>query len=527
MEIHITCFVILFAVIERVRSAENDCPAKCTCHWDDGKVECSNLNISSFPTGYKNPSLVTQLMLDNNHITSIDINILKTLTNLTFLDISNNYITELQSESFANMPHLHEIILNRNKITNIKPHTFINLPNLRNVDLSKNRISNIEDKSFVNLTSLKMIIFDYNRLTEFKTSPFLNVPLLSVLFLCDNNMSSFPVGICQSVPSLQSLYLDNNKIKSIGAFALEGCAKITKLRLINNSLHTVNEKAFTCRRQSGNSNGACLEKFKTLFLNQNNLTRPPSAFGNKSYIRELDLSQNPFKNISENDFTGLVHLTKLVISYLPTVFTIGDYAFSKLESVTTITLTNNHGLSNISKTAFNGLQNLRAVFLENNSLETLPFNLLIWQNLVTFDARNNKLRCDCAVKWIRDRKVKLNSQVSSDLASLQCTDPLPLKGKLITSVNPSYFGCPIHDEVTSRVKTGLVVAAIVCVLSIMCLLFIKYRRKIFSKFRMYSYRRHRDQSLFTVDNDYSDYSDSQDSSQIRSSKNSYTEDEML
>lgn len=517
---------MFLAVIDLVKSAE-DCPAKCTCHWDDGKVECSNLNISSLPVGYKNASLVTQLMLGNNLLTTIDKNVLKTLENLMFLDISNNNITELQSETFANMPHISEIVLRGNSITNINTHAFLNLPNLRNLELSKNRISNLQENSFINLTSLKMINFENNKLTELKSSPFLNVPLLSVLFLGENNMSSFPVGICKSVPSLQSLYLDNNNIKSIGEFALDGCSKIAKLRLINNSLQTVNKNAFSCRRQSENKNDFCLEKLTTLFLNENNLTKPPSAFGAKSYVRELDLSKNPLKSASINDFTGLPYLNTLVMSYVPTSFTIGDSAFSKLESLTKLTLTNNRGLKNMSKTAFKGLQNLRYIFLENNSLETLSFDLLNWQNLVRFDARNNKLRCDCAVKWIQDKKMTLNSQVSSALTSLKCTEPKTLKGKLVVNVNPSYFGCPIDDEVSSRVKTGLVVAAIVCSLSIVCLLFIKYRRMIFMKLRMYSYRRHRDDALFTVDNDYSDYSDSQDSSRIRSKKTSYVEEEML
>ncbi|XP_007890480.1 leucine-rich repeat transmembrane protein FLRT3 [Callorhinchus milii] len=143
----------------------------------------SRNHLSSIPPGL--PKTTEELRLDDNRISSISEDALKSLTGLKRLVLDGNLLTNrgLADEVFMNLVNLTELSLVRNSL-NYPP----NLPgaNLQKLHLQENHINRIPSNAFSDLKEL-------NRLD-----------------LSNNNLSNLPQGIFDSLDNLTQVLLRNN-----------------------------------------------------------------------------------------------------------------------------------------------------------------------------------------------------------------------------------------------------------------------------------------------------------------------------
>ncbi|XP_074048547.1 toll-like receptor 8 isoform X2 [Macrotis lagotis] len=260
--------------------------------------------------------------------------------NVTEIDLSFNFIMNITSESFAELVGLTKINLNSNA----------NSQENRNVDANK-RGMKIADGAFFNLTNLKELQLEDNQLGKI---PVHLPPSLTTLSLILNNIYNITKNSTSELTQLKSLYLGwncfygNECIKKVfiedGAF--EDFANLTVLSLSFNNLSHVPTKL------------------------------PPS-------LKELYLSNNNIKNISQYDFKGLENLRVLDLSgNCPRCFNapfpckpcengasiyIHDDAFQNLTQITHLNLSST-SLSKISASWFSNMKNLTVLLLEFNYL---------------------------------------------------------------------------------------------------------------------------------------------------------------
>uniref|UniRef100_F6Q8B1 Decorin n=1 Tax=Monodelphis domestica TaxID=13616 RepID=F6Q8B1_MONDO len=108
-------------------------------------IRISDTNITSIPQDL--PPSLTELHLDGNKITKVDVNSLKGLASLTKLGLSFNSISAVENGSLAHAPRLRELHLDNNKLIKVPgglaEHKYIQVVYLHN-----NNISNVGSNDF-------------------------------------------------------------------------------------------------------------------------------------------------------------------------------------------------------------------------------------------------------------------------------------------------------------------------------------------------------------------------------------------
>uniref|UniRef100_A0A182MYU1 LRRCT domain-containing protein n=1 Tax=Anopheles dirus TaxID=7168 RepID=A0A182MYU1_9DIPT len=115
--------------------------------------------------------------------------------------------------------------------------------------------------------------------------------------------------------------------------------------------------------------------------------------------------------LSFREFPPLKQLTFLSLSYMSQLKVIGRGAFSGLEALQEIHITNNLHLSYLHARAFmrNDTDNperidwppVKRLYLHNNNISYIDAQLLVqWDTMEVIDVRVNPWACDCANRWL-------------------------------------------------------------------------------------------------------------------------------
>lgn len=126
----------------------------------------------------------------------------------------------------------------------------------------------------------------------------------------------------------------------------------------------------------------------------------------------LQLSYNPITHIKDGSFRSLGFLTSLELS---------GCAIKSLEPL-----------------AFQGLDRLEWLKIDNNSLTTVPDNMMLPKSLHGVDIHNNPWRCDCKLQELRDWLVQYN--VPSSIEP-KCHGPIRLRSRVIKYVEKNELAC--------------------------------------------------------------------------------------
>lgn len=361
-------------------------------------IKLDNLGINSIDNDSFTLAEVTEVNLDNNHLS--DIYWINNLPKLTKLSAGNNEIM-IDELLITENHNLKELTLHQNLITNV---LFLNkFPSLEVGDLSNNMISLGTE-----------VIPDANYLIGFQN--------LKAINLANNNITV--VNGISNLDNLASLNLEGNplskinglvNLKNLSAFVVDYNYNVSYINGLSNLGITDFEiKSFTSWELTITSNSLANNHFDTLNLSGKIFADSNFNFiKNLSYLLLLDLSYTNYNNIDTvkdltnlealnlagNGISNITPLTKLVNlkllilenNYISNINVLLNH--NKLEYLSL--QDNNLASIEVSSTTsyFDNMQNLTYLNLRGNSFTSLVGlnnlsalnTLLIPENLVTFN----------------------------------------------------------------------------------------------------------------------------------------------
>ncbi|XDV24986.1 hypothetical protein PO909_028997 [Leuciscus waleckii] len=349
------------------------CPSKCSCY---GRVvQCSDKDLGKIPYGI--PYNSRYILLMNNHIDSIQLNLLSEYDSMEFLVLSNNRLTDASIEgAFEGIQSLKRLYVERNLLRSIPTDLPVTLEELR---LDGNQISVMSDAAFGRCPGLLILSLSNNSLGNKSSTipPGVLLPLgkLQTLTLSYNQLSSVPL---QLPLSLQELYLRGNRIQSLQGDMFWGVAELQVLDLSANRL-----------TNKGLGKEALLNasNLESLNLEGNSLKQVPHNL--PWTIKTLNLEGNFISSITKDAFISMPQLEHLGLA--------------------------RNKITKVALGAFRVLPLLHQLDMSHNALQQVPRQLPLWLHSATF--ANNKIHAipRDAFCWGRGNESPLSRLVKVDL----------------------------------------------------------------------------------------------------------------
>lgn len=348
-------------------SDTKNCPNECQCI--DTKISCHDSILKTLPTFNSKIGPITELVLNNNSIETVNLNLLPFIATLETIDLAENRIKTI-------------VVSNKKQIEFTK---------LKLLNLGSNQI-----ESLANLSSFKM-------------------PNLEAFNVSANPLSKLTANDFSNMKNLKYLRVYNTKVKSIDESTFYPLAGLKYLDLSNADL-----AGYHWSDQLFQKN----EALETLRLNSNQLIEVPVALRSTRNLKKLTLNNNLMTSLRPSDFTNLTSLVELRISYCPNLTKIDEYTFSQMVSLEILYLTNNPKLHYFSKDAFkseDSIHSLKKIYISGNNFTTLS-NPFTWPSLKLdyIYVGQNPWNCVCEHRWLMD----YGRQVFKDGLS-HCRGPYP------------------------------------------------------------------------------------------------------
>ncbi|KAG5275709.1 hypothetical protein AALO_G00123680 [Alosa alosa] len=157
-----------------------------------------------------------------------------------------------------------------------------------------------------------------------------------------------------------------------------------------------------------------------LYAERNQMHQIPKGLGGSANLRVLQLSHNKIPTLGMSDFEGCGHLR-------------GVHLQGNL-------------IRTIHPLAFKDLQELQVLDLRFNLLTTVPSPVyLSLLNLrAQVDLTNNRWRCDCNLRGIRNRMMQTDLDQAFQSWKLVCSSPPRHAGKELIHLRDQDLTCPVH-----------------------------------------------------------------------------------
>ncbi|OUC44535.1 putative leucine Rich repeat-containing domain protein [Trichinella nativa] len=368
-------------------------------------VDCFNAGLQAFPENL--PSDTQALLLRHNGIRLLPGAELW-LPDLVQLDLSHNRLNALVSQDFHEhvfdgMYNLRSLDLSSNELRRLCLNDFRGLFNLEELNLADNRISSAADGAFHGLLKLETLRLSGNRFTFVQAGWFDNLPTLRSLALNRNYLTLLTADNFRSLSQLVSLDLSKNRIFRIHDTAFNSLNRLDVLRLSGNTLVSVPRRALHALRQ----------------------------------LRSINLSQNPIFRIQTDDLADLPQLRDVNFSAMQRLRLVDRGAFKNLPNLLVVDLHDNPYLGYVDRLAFVNTPAVSHLFLHNNNLTVLESDVLdALPALQEMSLYGNPIRCDCNVRWLRQRLSKPGTVVYHEADRIVCDSPMEHKYKQFTSLNP-------------------------------------------------------------------------------------------
>lgn len=375
------------------------------------KIDLTNnlINQASLTSGS-----VTQLILEQNKISSVDRDWFKNLANLNLLNLAKNSLSKISKETFKDLLKLEILDLSENSIVEFDEHTFVKGNKLKSLDLTSNKLEDIsflEENIFDSLKYLKASsnLIDKNDFSKF------NLPNLESLIMENNLLKSLDSKFFSGMKQLKEINLGFNQIEKLDAFK-ETSGNLIKLILTNNKIINTeflgNLKSLEYLDLSFNlieSFGEYLVSninLKELYLQNNKISK--LTLSRLGSLEILDLSNNQIESIEQSVFAGLTSLNTLRL--------------------------NDNKLFYIEAKSFKFNTKLAILDLSNNYLSTIPS---IWtlSNLTDFKMTNQNGK----LKIISNNAFEIENRLSETLT-------LDLISNNITKFQPKVFCSQFNDK---------------------------------------------------------------------------------
>ncbi|NXV05548.1 NEPN protein, partial [Cettia cetti] len=332
-------------------------------------------------TDFRRMSVLEELVLSCSGTESIENNTFKDLSTLKSLELCKNQLKQIPTF----LPSGLEILkLADNSINALHTSDFAGLIKLRVLDLRNNLIATLPPSAFSSLYNLQSLILDGNNM-ESLSAP-LRLPRLMYLSMDDNKLHSFPTNFFASFQSLHFLSLSGNLLikvppdlpKSLLSLKLEkNQLKIVRLQDVKH-LENLSE-FFLSENQLTSIDGAqLLPNLTTLELSKNQLHAVPLRLPGR--LQKLDCSNNLIQRVTAQDFQGLQDLKHLFLD--------------------------NNAVSTFEAGALQQCAQLSNLALEQNLLSSIPLrqvNLRTANTLARLDLKGNDIE-DVGEQELKDLK---------------------------------------------------------------------------------------------------------------------------
>ncbi|XP_052833813.1 toll-like receptor 5 [Octopus bimaculoides] len=302
---------------------------------------------------FRNLYRLTNLYLNENNISTIQVGTFDDLPRLTFLSLSSNGIKEIKPDTFRNQFRLTYLNLSFNDIKEMKGEIFQDLPSLKSLELGGNGMK-IQAEMFQNLSILTRLDLSGNDMKEIKPEIFKYLSSLTDLYLNDNDIKYIQRDIFGNLPNLEKLYLNKNSIDKIQVGTFDDLPRLRYLDLSGNDIKSIKGETFqniyslTTLDLGGNDMKEInaelfqyLSSLKTLYLHNNSITYiQRGIFESLPNLESLYLYENNIEKIQVGTFDNLPSLIYLDLSK-NRIKTYEDGVFLFLPSITFIDLRNN------------------------------------------------------------------------------------------------------------------------------------------------------------------------------------------
>ena len=228
--------------------------------------------------------------------------------NTVYLSINKSNIPVLRNGIHGNRggKNLRRLILNQDNISTININYFHGLNQLQDLDLSKNNLRNLLNGTFVGIQNLRTLVLDSNK---FETLPSQNICLLKKLYLLSlnlNKLKHIKFDECYTdLKSLHSIDISGNPIEQIQPGDLDTLRKspVSRLYLRQLKLTKLSAKVF---KYLGNIKILSIKNNKIKYLEADLFKYVPG-------ITSLSLKGNRLNKIASAALTTLISLEMLDI----------------------------------------------------------------------------------------------------------------------------------------------------------------------------------------------------------------------
>ncbi|KAF1372303.1 hypothetical protein PFLUV_G00263860 [Perca fluviatilis] len=324
-------------------------------------VQCSDKGVDKVPYGI--PYNARYILLMNNHINSIQLDLLNEYVSMEFLVLSNNQLTDGAIEgAFEGVPALKRLYLDRNLLDSVPTDLPVSLEELR---LDNNHLSAMSEAAWARCPRLLVLSLGNNSLGNGSESlpnavlsPLCN---LRTLNLDHNQLTSVPLGLPLSI---KELYLKGNLIEHFRGGAFNG---VSELLLLDLSANRLTNKGLL---RESLLNATHLE---SLNLDGNRLKQVPRHL--PLSLKNLNLEGNLISSIKKVAFGTLKNLEHLGLARNK-IFKVAPGAFRTLPVLHQLDLCHN----TLHQVPRQLPEALHSVALNHNKIQSVPRDAFCWGN---------------------------------------------------------------------------------------------------------------------------------------------------
>lgn len=414
--------------------------------------------------------LLGELDLTGNRLTRIRSEAFINYGELLKLNLRRNSIGAIEKNGFAGLDHLESLDLSDNRLVSLAEDTFVPLCYLKSLNISGNRLGVLGEEWFDNLggfrnleveerhqlrqqpetssrsedIELSLVLGSLQRLETIDASriglervPSALTRSVRFLNLAGNRLTIIRGGDFDSYPLLRVLDLSYNFISVVENDALGRLEILEKLDIAGNRLHELPQSLpcglrklivkenfiFKLRRHDLEA----LTKLESLILNQNNISEiEEGSMSQLLLLNELDISNNPIKQLPADTFGGPGNIVTLRMSYLISLQwereKRADMAFPlpAPEKLVSLDLTGSPVLAAqllADEAALSACKSLRSLDLTRTNLTELRSDLpYLLPQLKTLGLSDNRLICEAdenrinwLARWTREHEEILPS----------------------------------------------------------------------------------------------------------------------
>lgn len=302
------------------------------------------------------------------------------------------------------------------------------------VSFDRSGIEHLEPGIFESTVNVTYVDFSYNFLTAAELAPDvfkgpydnnLYEPIkLRVLNLAYNQIHSLQKDVFEHTPYLEELNLEGNQFRVIDQVTQLAISDLGNLRVLNLARNRLVDVPSNLVKN--------LKGLREVDLSRNRLDFVPETLDSVGEsLEKLNVDDNPIIELTDSTFVAFKNLREVSLCKLSELRSVKANTFAPLRKLKILRLCDNELLEEIDREAFGPGQIIPEVYLSNNKLKDLDFNLLPWANLSVFEMKGNDFYCTCDLYNI---STTLPKDITRNRDGPHCTDTTTFLARQVYSL---------------------------------------------------------------------------------------------